>query len=65
MITQAKQQGLVRSGIDPRTAAGIFIGMIQSMALRMNANLGQREQLLREAFEAFTLYKAGMATPSK
>ncbi len=65
MIAQAKQQGLIRPDIDPQTAASLFIGMIQSLALRVNANLRQRELLLREAFEAFALYKAGMASPSK
>jgi AcrR family transcriptional regulator len=65
MIAQAKQQGLIRSDVDPRTAAGLFIGMIQSLALRVNANLLQRERLLREAFEAFAVYLAGMALPSK
>ncbi|MFZ3175842.1 MAG: hypothetical protein WA146_13175, partial [Thiobacillus sp.] len=65
MIGQSKQQGLIRADIDPRTAAGIFIGMIQGLALRMNANLRQRELLLREAFEMFALYRAGRASASK
>jgi hypothetical protein len=39
--------------------------MIQSLALRMNVNLRQRELLLREAFENFSLYRAGMASASK
>lgn len=65
MIDQAKRQGFIRANIDPRTAAGIFIGMIQGLALRMNANLRQRELLLREAFEMFALYRAGLASASK
>jgi hypothetical protein len=64
MIAQAKQQGLIRPNIDPRTAAGLFIGMIQSLALKVNANLYQRERLLHEACEAFARYKAGMASLS-
>lgn len=41
MIAQAKRQGRIRADIDPRTAAGIFIGMIQGLALRLNVNLHQ------------------------
>lgn len=65
MIAQAKRQGFIRADIDPYAAAGIFIGMIQSLALRLNANLRQRELLLREAFENFSLYRAGMASALK
>jgi len=64
-IERGKHQGLIRANIDPRTTARIFIVMIQRLALRVNANLRQRELLLREAFEAFALYQAGMALPSK
>lgn len=62
MIGRAKTQGLIRANIEPRTAASIFIGMIQGLALRMNANLCQRELMLREAFEGFAMYRAGMAS---
>jgi TetR/AcrR family transcriptional regulator len=64
MIGQAKTQGLIRDNIEPRTAASIFIGMIQSLALRMNADLCQRELMLCEAFEGFALYLEGMASKS-
>jgi hypothetical protein len=64
-IERGKRQGLIRANIDPRTAACIFIGMIQRLALRVNANLRQRKRLLREAFEAFALYRAGIALPPK
>lgn len=65
MIDRARHQGYIRADIDPHAAAGIFIGMIQSLALRINVNLRQRELLLREAFENFSLYRAGMASASK
>lgn len=61
MIGQAKIQGLIRDSIEPRTAASIFIGMIQGLALRMNADLCQRELMLREAVAGFAVYRAGMA----
>ena len=64
-IDRARRQGYIRADIDPHAAAGIFIGMIQSLALRMNVNLRQRELLLREAFENFSLYRAGIASASK
>lgn len=62
MIGRAKTQGLIRDNIEPRTAASIFIGMIQGLALRMNADLCQRELMLREAFAGFAMYRAGMAS---
>lgn len=65
MIAQAKQQGCIRADIDPCAAAGVFIGMIQGLALRLNVNLRQREPLLREAFESFSVYRAGMVFASK
>lgn len=65
IIVMAKQQGRVRSDVDPRAAAGVVVGMIQSLALRMNINLRQREQLLHEAIQSFFLFRAGMTVPSK
>jgi hypothetical protein len=65
MIALAKRQGRIRSDIDPHAAAGIFIGMIQGLALRMNINLRQRELLLREAFESFALFRTGMISASR
>lgn len=65
MIGRAKCQGLIRADIEPQTAASLFVGMIQGLAIRMNAGLLQRELLLREAVEVFALYRAGMASPSK
>lgn len=62
MIGQAKHQGLIRADIEPHTAASILIGMIQGLALRMNADFRQRELMLREAFEGFAMYRAGMAS---
>ncbi|HUW79497.1 MAG TPA: hypothetical protein VMV54_01230 [Acidocella sp.] len=60
-IDRARRQGDVRIDIDPHAAAGISIGMIQGLTLRMNVNLRQRELLLREVFENFSPYRAGMA----
>lgn len=62
MIGQAKQQGLIRADIEQHTAAKLFIGMIQSLVLRMNGGLRQRELLLREAVEVFTLYRASITS---
>jgi len=65
IIDQAKHQGLIRAGIEQQTAAKLFIGMIQSLVLRMNGGLRQRELLLREAVEVFALYRASIASASK
>jgi hypothetical protein len=63
VIGQAQHHGLIRADIDPQTAARTFIGMIQSLARRMNGNPSQRELLLRDALADFARYKAGMALP--
>lgn len=65
MIDRAKHQGLVRAGIESHIAAHVFVGLIQSLALRMNAGLRQRELLLTETADVFALYRAGMAASSK
>lgn len=65
LIAQARQQGYIKADIDPHAAAGVFIGMIQSLALRLNLNLCQRERLLREAFDHFSLFRAGMTAASR
>lgn len=65
MIDQAKHQGLVRADIEPRTAASVLISMIQGVALKMDADFRQRELRLREAFEGFSMYRAGMVSVSK
>ncbi len=65
LIARARQQGSIKADIDPQAAAGIFIGMIQSLALRLNLNLSQRERLLREAFDHFSLFRAGLAAASR
>jgi hypothetical protein len=65
MIDRAKHQGLIRADIEPRTAASVLISMIQGVALKMDADFRQRELMLREAFEGFAMYRAGMAFASK
>lgn len=60
LIGKAKRQGLVRPTIDARMAAGVFVGMIQGLMLRMNADLSRPEMLLREAATAFTVYLDGI-----
>lgn len=65
LIARARQQGSIRADIDPHAAAGIFIGMIQSLALRLNLNLCQRERLLHEAFDRFALFRTAMTAASR
>lgn len=64
LIGKAKRQGLVRSVIDAQTAASIFVGMIQSLVLRMNADLSRSEKLLQEAATAFPIYLDGIRNTS-
>lgn len=65
MIVQARQQGYIRVDIDPHAAAGVFIGMIQSLALSLNLSPDQRKRLLREAFDHFSLFRAGLVSASR
>jgi hypothetical protein len=60
LINRAKQQGLVKSGVDAQAAACVLVGLIQGMALRMNAGPGRPEMLLREAVSEFSGYLDGI-----
>lgn len=60
LIGRAKRQGLVKPTIDAQTAASVFVGMIQGLILRMNADLIRPEMLLREAETAFPVFLDGI-----
>lgn len=60
LIDRAKRQGLVKPGVDARTAAGVLVGLIQGLALRMHAGIGRPEMLLREAAAVFPAYLDGI-----
>ncbi|MDP2810616.1 MAG: hypothetical protein Q8O34_10755, partial [Rhodocyclaceae bacterium] len=65
LIGKAKRQGLVRSTVDAQTAASVFVGMVQGLTLRMNADLIRPGMLLREAATAFPVYLDGICvTPA-
>jgi hypothetical protein len=61
IIAHAKQQGLVRADVQPSAAAISLVGVIQGLALRTPAAPQRGEWFLREAAEAFALYRAGLA----
>lgn len=61
IIARAKQQGCVRADIDPHAAAISLVGLIQGLVLKTDAVPRQRERFLRDASEAFTLYRAAIA----
>lgn len=65
IIARAKQQCLVRADIKPHAAAISLVGVIQGLVLRTHAAPHPREWFLREAAEAFALYRAALAVPSK
>lgn len=65
LIGKAKLQGLVRPAVDAQTAASVFVGMIQGLMLRVNADLIRPGMLLREAATAFPVYLDGICvTPA-
>ncbi len=61
IIGDAKQQGLLRAEVEPQTAASLFIGMLQGLALRMGGDARERELLLRAALDMFAAYKTRLA----
>ena len=65
IIARAKDQGLVRADVQPSAAAISLVGVIQGLVLRTPAARQRREWFLREAAEAFALYRAALAVPSK
>jgi hypothetical protein len=65
LINRAKQQGLVRSGVDAQAAANVLVGLIQGLALRMNAGICQPEMLLREAASVFSGYLDGICATAE
>ncbi|OHC72268.1 MAG: hypothetical protein A3H93_06675 [Rhodocyclales bacterium RIFCSPLOWO2_02_FULL_63_24] len=60
LFCKAKHQGLVRSTVDVETAASVFVGMIQGLMLRMNADLIRPGMLLRDAATTFPVYLDGI-----
>jgi hypothetical protein len=60
LILLAGQRGQIAQGIDARTAAALFVGMIQGLALRMNAGFSHPSLLAREADNAFAVYLRGI-----
>ncbi len=62
LIGRAKQQGLVKSSVDEQVVAGVLVGMIQGLALRMNAGMSQPDMLLQEATAVLPAYLDGIRT---
>lgn len=64
IIARAKRQGLVSAEIKPHAAAISLVGVIQGLVLGTSAAPQWREWFLREAAEAFALYRAELVLPS-
>lgn len=64
LIARARQQGFLKAEVDPRAAAGVFVGMVQSLALSLKLNPCQRERLLREAFDHFSRFRTALTSGS-
>lgn len=60
IIRRAQDQALVRQDIEPRDAAVLFVGIAQSLVLRLIAGFLQRERLAVEAARLFELYLGGL-----
>lgn len=65
VIACAEQKGLIRADIKPHAAAISLVGVIQKLVLETHAVPQRGESFLRNAAEAFALYLATLAVPSK
>ncbi|MDP2962384.1 MAG: hypothetical protein Q8N54_06450 [Sulfurimicrobium sp.] len=65
IIARAEQKGLIRADIKPHAAAISLVGVIQKLVLETYATPKRGESFLRKATEAFALYLAALAVPSK
>jgi hypothetical protein len=65
IIARAEQKGLIRADIKPHAAATSLVGVIQKLVLETHAIPQRGESFLRKATEAFALYLAALAVPSK
>lgn len=63
IIGRAQDQARIRHDLEPLTAAMLFVGIAQSLVLRMLAGVLRREHLRDEADRLFVLYLAGMRSP--
>lgn len=60
LISQAQRQGLISANIDAQTAAKLFVGILQGIALRTSASLSRPDLLLREVSIVFPAYISGL-----
>lgn len=60
IIRRAQAQARIRRDVEPHTAAVLFVGIAQSLMLRLFAGFLQREQLRGEANRLFKLYLDGI-----
>lgn len=65
IIARAERKGLIRADIKPHAAAISLVGVIQKLVLETHAIPQRGESFLRKAAEAFALYRAALAVPSK
>lgn len=60
IIKRAQAQARIRPDVEPQTAAVLFVGIAQSLVLRLFAGFLPREQLQDEANRLLQLYLTGM-----
>lgn len=58
LIGRARQEGLVRADIDPRSAAMHLVTLVQGLALSLGSR--QQETVCRDALSAFAIFRAGL-----
>lgn len=60
IIKRAQAQARIRPDVEPQTAAVLFVGIAQSLVLRLFVGFLPREQLQDEANRLLQLYLTGM-----
>lgn len=61
LLREAKEAGLARPDLDERSAATLFLGMIQGLVVQVTI-FGGKRSLLEEAHKVFPIFLAGIRT---
>ena len=56
LIAQGQREGCIRADIEPHAASGLFVGMLQTLALRLPTERLEPEMVLQSATVMFSAY---------
>lgn len=64
LLTEAKSTGLARADLDEKSAATLYIGMIQGLVIQSSI-FGSTRSINEQARQVFPIYLAGVRAPGK